>query len=364
MKILFLTLYPKLQPSTRFRVMQFLPYLDKDISYHIGERVSEKIFSKYHGNRSFAGKLLFHFFEVATRLKDILLSFGYDAVFLQKGITAINLHGMGRLLFLCNKNVIFDFDDAVTIGTINTLTRFPWTLLEKKNQALEIVRRAKTVIVGNERLKNDIAGMNGNIIVIPTPVDTDYYRVNPDRYTDKERVTILWSGNASGHADLKVAAAALAGLSNKYPLNIAVMSDARDDMLNGIFGETKITFTSWSLKNEKAAFNSADIGIMPLHDTLWARRKCAYKALLYMANGIPVVASPVGVSGDIIKDGENGFIAATEKDWADKLELLIKDAVLRKRIGLNGRKTVENDFSLSKWGPYWNNIIAQTVKRK
>jgi glycosyltransferase involved in cell wall biosynthesis len=42
----------------------------------------------------------------------------------------------------------------------------------------------------------------------------------------------------------------------------------------------------------------------PLADSEWARGKRSYKALQYMAAGIPVVADDVGVSAKVIGHGE------------------------------------------------------------
>jgi glycosyltransferase involved in cell wall biosynthesis len=70
-----------------------------------------------------------------------------------------------------------------------------------------------------------------------------------------------------------------------------------------------------------------------------------------MACGIPVVASPVGVNQDIIKDGENGFLAATDNEWFEKLVLLVRNEEFRRKLGQKGRETVENHYSLKQWGP-------------
>ena len=81
-----------------------------------------------------------------------------------------------------------------------------------------------------------------------------------------------------------------------------------------------------------------DIGIMPLPDDEWAKGKCGLKGLQYMALEIPTIMSPVGVNTEIIQDGENGFLAAHEDEWFEKLSKLIDDASLRQRLGKAGRK--------------------------
>jgi hypothetical protein len=94
-----------------------------------------------------------------------------------------------------------------------------------------------------------------------------------------------------------------------------------------------------------------DIGIMPLTDTPWARGKCGYKLIQYMACGLPVVASPVGVNADIVEHGVNGFLASTETEWRSALGTLLSDANLRHRMGMAGRQKIERDYSLQVWAP-------------
>jgi glycosyltransferase involved in cell wall biosynthesis len=286
-----------------------------------------------------------------------VLSYRYDLVFLQKGLGTINYRGFHRLLYFFNKNIIFDFDDAITIGRISSFRKFPLNLLEDKQQVFKVSKLAKKVIVGNEALKNDIVSFNSNVIVIPTPVDTTYYSLEKNRYEPKKRLNILWSGNKSGHIYLKICSTALKELCKKYPVDIMVLSDDFDNRLKEILPEIEINFFPWSIENEKKAFSCADIGIMPLYDTLWDRRKCAFKALMYMACGIPAVSSPVGVARNIICDGENGLFAETNNEWFNKLSLLVNDNNLRMKIGLAGRRSVEDNFSLSKWGPVWKEVL-------
>ena len=217
------------------------------------------------------------------------------------------------------------------------------------------------MIAGNDRLKKDVENINPNIIVIPTPVDTDFYEVNPEKYQKKKCVRILWSGNRSGHNQLNYCAETIKKLSKKYDIEFIVLSDSSEG-IDRRFYEGELKFLKWSLENEKKAFGMADIGIMILNDTLWNRRKCAFKALLYMANGIPVVSSPVGVIKNIIKDGINGFFANDCDEWFEKLELLIQNPSLRRKMGLKGRETVEKYFSLRYWASKWVKVIEKTAR--
>ena len=109
-------------------------------------------------------------------------------------------------------------------------------------------------------------------------------------------------------------------------------------------------------------FQSIDIGIYPMPDTLWACGKASFKAIQYMAVGVPVVASSVGMVKDFIKDGINGYLAETEEEWIEKLSKLIEDSNLRRNIGLQGRKIVEERYSLKVNSQIFVSIIKGRIK--
>ncbi|MDD4214679.1 MAG: glycosyltransferase, partial [Bacteroidales bacterium] len=104
-----------------------------------------------------------------------------------------------------------------------------------------------------------------------------------------------------------------------------------------------------------------DIGIMPLPDDEWSRGKCGFKGLQYMALGIPAVLSPVGVNTEIVQDGVNGFLAANDEEWIEKLSLLIESPDLRKKIGLNGRKTIVEKYSFNAWKEKYISYFEELV---
>jgi glycosyltransferase involved in cell wall biosynthesis len=88
------------------------------------------------------------------------------------------------------------------------------------------------------------------------------------------------------------------------------------------------------------------VGVMPLLDDKWANGKCGFKALQYMALGIPALVSPVGVNTQIVDDGINGFICNTAEDWEKAIRLLLSNRVELERISANTRKKIEQSYSV------------------
>ena len=105
----------------------------------------------------------------------------------------------------------------------------------------------------------------------------------------------------------------------------------------------------WRRDTELADLGAMDIGIMPLPDDEWAKGKCGLKGLQYMGLGLPTIMSPVGVNGEIITDGVDGFLATTTDEWVEKLSRLVEDADLRCRMGEAARRTVEQRYSVTAW---------------
>jgi glycosyltransferase involved in cell wall biosynthesis len=131
-------------------------------------------------------------------------------------------------------------------------------------------------------------------------------------------------------------------ISVKYDFIFKIVGAGYDINIPGVMVEN----LEWDLDREIQDFQSLDIGLYPLPDNLWTRGKAGFKAIQYMAVGVPVVASPVGMLKDLIKDGVNGFLAASEEEWIKKISMLIEDPELRSRVGSNGRKDAEKAYSM------------------
>jgi glycosyltransferase involved in cell wall biosynthesis len=117
----------------------------------------------------------------------------------------------------------------------------------------------------------------------------------------------------------------------------------------------------FDLDTEIAELHSYDIGLMPLHNDQYTLGKCAFKALEYMAVGVPSVSSPVGFINEIVRDGVNGFLAETTGEWIEVLSRLVEDANLRRSIGLAGRKTAEERFSIEATGPLLLDVLNRAA---
>jgi glycosyltransferase involved in cell wall biosynthesis len=99
----------------------------------------------------------------------------------------------------------------------------------------------------------------------------------------------------------------------------------------------------WQYASEIDDLHSFDIGLMPLRDDPWSRGKCGFKLIQYMAVGVPVVCSPVGMNREIVQHGVR-VVAGDARGWMEALVGLIETAGWRRELGVAGRKIVEEHF--------------------
>ena len=98
-------------------------------------------------------------------------------------------------------------------------------------------------------------------------------------------------------------------------------------------------------------------GVYPIADNEWSAGKSGFKAVQYMASGVPFVMSPVGVCATMGVAGETHFLATTDDEWLAALRRLLGDADLRRRMGRAGRAHAESRYSIAEQADVLASII-------
>jgi glycosyltransferase involved in cell wall biosynthesis len=258
----------------------------------------------------------------------------HDVVVLHRvtGLTQLQL----ALLRRANPRLIFDFDDALMFRDqkhgqpvrARTFAKFVRT-----------IDACRAVVAGNEFLACFARGGDRQVVVLPTPIDVPNYQFKAER--PGRGATVGWLGLSDGFVYLEQIAPALRRLSEMFvDFRLKVVSD-KPLTLNGV----RIENEPWRAETEQASLAGLDVGIMPLSDSAWTRGKCSYKILQYMGVGTAVVASPVGMNRDVIRSGENGFLAGSEDDWVGAIATLLENDELRGQFGKAGRELVDRQYS-------------------
>jgi glycosyltransferase involved in cell wall biosynthesis len=249
------------------------------------------------------------------------------------------------------KRIVYDFDDAFFHSydhSPNPLIRLG---LGGKHAAQ--LKRAAGCICGNDYIRDFVAQYCDRSILLPTVVDTDAYR--PAAGEHSAPVTIGWIGSPSTWRGVQLILPLLKDIVAEQGARFLVVGAGRAAEADGFAG---MEFRDWTEPTEIADVQSMDIGIMPLLDRPFERGKSGYKLIQYMACGLPVVASPIGVNRKIVEDGLNGYLAASEADWRESLARLIAQPDLRQRLGQAGRARAVHDYSLASQAPRLRDFLA------
>ena len=249
---------------------------------------------------------------------------------------------------------VFDMDDALDLPPPGR--ELDAASSERYRRNFEAtVRGADLVLCGNPELASKVP--HGRTAIVPTPIDTT--RFSPNALTRATEPTLGWVGHSDNLPYLAAIAEPLRELAKRHPaLKLVVVAD-RPIEIPGV----KIEFRRWRLENEVSCFDGIAVGLMPFEDTPWARAKCAFKAIQYMACGIPTVASPVGMNRELIRDGVNGFLPANDAGWLAALDALLGGSGLAPRIAAEGRATVVRDYALSVVSPKVVGLLEEAASR-
>lgn len=345
MKILFIVPYPRHQaPSQRFRFEQYLTILEskgaKIVFSSFLKGSQWKVFFR-PGHAPIKAWLLFTGFLRRISLLGAMRSF--DFIFIHREAAPVGPPIVEwAIAKLLRKRIIYDFDDAIWLTDRERESRIV-KMLKSRSKVAKICQWSFRVSCGNEYLKSYALGYNSRTIINPTTIELDGLPAKTTRHEQSDRVVVGWTGSHSTLKYLKPLESTLAHLQSlRKHVAINVIADQDPG-----FEEISYTYTQWSSETEVEDLLKIDIGIMPLPDDLWTRGKCGFKALQFMALGIPCIASPVGVNTKIITHGQNGLLATEASEWLKHLLQLVDSPDERRRLGNRGREKVNQEFSVS-----------------
>jgi len=349
-KVLWLTTHDRENPSTRFRVLQFLePLRARGVESEVSHLFRADFYRRARRRGGWAGKVWGVLGSFAARVFEILRSGRYDAVVVLREVFPLGPSWLERILMWRHPRVIYDFDDAVYSRFVragNPLDR--WRDFGK---AARLIRGCRRTVAGSKTLCEYARQYSPRVELIPTVVDTEQAALRK-HVAVGGAVVIGWMGTRNNLLHLALAEAALARLQAKYGVTLRVVSNAEYRPVG-----LRVENLTWSEAREAEHLASFDIGLMPLEDDEYSRGKCAFKLIQYLSYGIPPVCSPVGENAVVVEEGVTGFTAATPEEWYDKLERLVLDAALRQKLGTNGRERVEHRYSLRAGVTQWERLL-------
>ena len=342
-------------PGQRYRIEQWEPLLREE-----GVEITYAPFESPELNEVLyrSGMTLKKMSLVLPRFTDRLATLRtvkqFDLVYIFREAALLGPAVFERLIARSGIPVVFDFDDAVWV-TYRSPSNGYLSYLKFAGKTKTICRLSAHVMVGNPYLASYAQQVNPNVTIIPSTIDTHKYQL---RKSEPTAVPVIgWTGSHSTVQHLDTLSGALRRLAKSHQFRLRVIG-ATTYQLPGIDVEA----IKWRSDTEVADLYGIDIGVMPLPEDQWSKGKCGMKALQFMGLEIPTICSPVGVNTDIIKDNQNGFLAASEDEWVEKLGSLLNSAALRERLGKAGRATVEEKYSAKTQAPRVFEIFKSVLR--
>ncbi|HPA30884.1 MAG TPA: glycosyltransferase [Bacteroidia bacterium] len=355
-KILLICPYPEdTAPGQRLRYEQYLNLFRKE-----GYDIQVSSFMTYRFNNivykpgNIPEKIFWTLFGYIKRFLQLFTLWRYDAVYIFLWVTPFGLPLFEKLFVLLNSNMIYDIDDMVFLGHSSKANKFI-KILKGTRKITFLMQKAKHIVVSTPSNEAFARKYNNAITDISVAINTDVY-LPANKYSNDDVITIGWSGSHSTSRYLFLLEEVLRKFAGQSNIRILVIGDTTFKF-NGFDCVT----IPWQSATEVKDLQKIDIGLYPLPDEQWVYGKSGGKALQYMALGIPTIATGIGTNFRIIDDGESGFLVRTEEQWIEKIEYLINHPEERKRIGLNGRKKVEKEYSLHVNKKYYLDIFEKVV---
>ena len=306
-------------PAARFRVRQYIPRLAE---YGIYVREYIPFFHEGCGLPSP--------FKAMSQIPGVIGSRKADITWIGREL----VQGYETFERLLKRPRVMDVDDAIWLD---------WPF--GKSAIPRIAKAMDAIIAGNSYLAEWFGKYCKNVNILPTAIDIKRYTKRHDStVSEKKKFTIGWTGLAWNYKFLKLIEGPLKDFLRDHPdAELRIMAERPWKATE--IPVDRVRFVRWSEEIEVAVLKEMSVGVMPLPDNEWTRGKCSFKMLQYMAAGVPVVVSPVGMNKEVLAKGDVGFAATRGDEWYEAIDAFYKDQNLQIRMGNTARKVVEEHFS-------------------
>lgn len=348
MKVLALASYPIEAAATRYRLCQYVePLAERGIILTVRPFFDSRLFELLYQREALPRVAAGLFKASLLRLKDVLSAQRADVVLVQREAM---IFGPAIVEWLSTKvrkrPLVLDLDDATYVPYTSPTYGAIGKKLKWFSKTDDLIRWASLVVCGNRAIHEYVTGKGTAATIIPTVVDTDLFRPAPAM--GKHRLVIGWVGTHSTFPYLESLFPVLQQLAAEFDFVVRIVGSGKRVVdIPGV----QVENLEWQLTREVEHFQSFDIGLYPivpgLYAEQWEAGKSGFKAIQYMAVGVPYVATPVGAVSEIGEVGVTHFAANTQDQWLSALRQLLSDSEVRERMGRAGREHGVRVYGLS-----------------
>ena len=307
--------------------VEFLPFADRDLTdvlYQSNQKIKK------------GSLLISRFFK---QLVEVLKINKPDLIFIYREAALIGPPIIERLVRRWKIPIVYDIDEPLFVPYVSP-TNGSFSKLRFFSKVDELFKMSDSVFTVNEAIGNYAKKFNDDVEIVPMTIDINRYKPSEQPKTNG-KPKIAWVGTWSNQPNVELAIPSMRELRREHDFTFRIVADAAMS-----FDGLDVDFVPWAYDIEVPNLQASDIGVVPVKASDWSPWKFFFKTVQFMGLGLPVVASATGSNLEIIQDGVNGFLAETEKDWYEKLKLLIENPELRRRLGSAARKTAVERFDI------------------
>jgi glycosyltransferase involved in cell wall biosynthesis len=340
LRVLALATYPIEAAASRYRIVQFIkPLAARGIDVTFSPFLDTPLFDVLYEPRRLFLRLPRLIWRLLRRLGDVVRASRADVVWIQREAMLFGPPVIEWLIArVLRKPVVLDLDDPTYVPYVSPIYGRFATWLKWPSKADTLIRWSRAVIAGSKTVA-DYAGPKS--VIVPTIVDLDVFK--PGGAAGSQPAVIGWIGTHGTFPYLEPILPVLAKLAREHDFRLRIIGSGCTSV-----DVPRAELKLWRLEDELADLQSFDVGLYPITEDRWSVGKSGFKAVQYMAIGVPFVMSPVGVSASIGMDGSTHFLARTPDEWYERLSALLGDAALRRSMGQAARKFAEEHYGVEQ----------------
>lgn len=340
LRVLFLTRYPIAGASSRYRVHQYLAYLEEfGVQCEVQSFMDDALYALSFSPGRTGTKLVRTFVAVLRRLWVLRRHRRYDAIYMQRELLPFGPPWLERWLKRSGARLVFDYDDALFIAKPSRYNPLA-SLFRAPGKVRDLFQLVDLVIAGNNWLRDQAIAHGATAVTLEVAEDASRFS-GPRTKAPGDQIVIGWLGSTSTVKYLRLIEPVLQDVARRYPHARFELMGGGDFAMKGV----PWTLLPWSLDGEVEALDRWDIGLMPLPEEDWAKGKSGGKARTYMAAGVVPVCTGIGYNLELIHHGATGLLCRTHDDWASALALLVDRPAERASMAVAARRVVQERFA-------------------
>ncbi len=264
----------------------------------------------------------------------------------------------GKVIFDANVNYYEIWGDYPVPGTKPTE--------EQQEQAIWITKNADFVVADSSYIKDICLQFNENVAWVPDNVDVLKQFPGLKKHTEKEKLTLVWSGQAKKAFHVELIEDYLYSYSEKIKLlfvtNKECAGNALPKVIHRIKKKLHCEVRMWNLSRYPSDLLEADVIISPkILNNGYEMGHSEYKITLGMSQRLPAIASNQQSYIDAFDGMQAGFICKNRNDWHKAFECLLKSATTRQEMGDIARECVEKRYSIEVVSRQYLDVFKKLV---